>query len=76
MTALYSTQARAVGGRAGHVQSSDGLLSLDLAMPKELGGKGGATIPSSFSPLAMPPASKAPCASSPASRSCRCRMSR
>ncbi|MER9583081.1 organic hydroperoxide resistance protein [Mesorhizobium sp. M0051] len=45
MPALYSTQARAVGGRAGHVQSNDGLLSLDLAMPKELGGKGGATNP-------------------------------
>ncbi|QPC90119.1 organic hydroperoxide resistance protein [Mesorhizobium sp. INR15] len=45
MTALYSTEARAVGGRAGHVQSNDGLLSLDLAMPKELGGKGGATNP-------------------------------
>ena len=34
-----------LGGRAGHVQSDDGLLSLDLAMPKELGGKGGATNP-------------------------------
>lgn len=45
MTALYSTQARAVGGRAGHVQTDDGLLSVDLAMPKELGGKGGATNP-------------------------------
>jgi Ohr subfamily peroxiredoxin len=45
MPALYSTQARAVGGRAGHVQSDDGLLSLALAMPKELGGKGGATNP-------------------------------
>ena len=45
MPALYSTQARAVGGRAGHVQSNDGLLSLDLAMPKELGGKGDATNP-------------------------------
>ncbi|MET2830167.1 organic hydroperoxide resistance protein [Mesorhizobium shangrilense] len=45
MPALYSTQARAVGGRAGHVQSNDGLLSLDLALPKELGGKGGATNP-------------------------------
>ena len=45
MPALYSTQARAVGGRAGHVQSDDGLLSLDLAMPKELGGEGGATNP-------------------------------
>jgi lipoyl-dependent peroxiredoxin len=45
MSALYSTEARAVGGRAGHVKSSDGLISLDLAMPKELGGKGGATNP-------------------------------
>jgi osmotically inducible protein OsmC len=45
MPALYSTEARAVGGRAGHVQTSDGLLSLDLALPKELGGKGGATNP-------------------------------
>lgn len=45
MPALYATQARAVGGRAGHVQSNDGLLSVDLAMPKELGGKGGATNP-------------------------------
>ena len=45
MPALYSTQARAVGGRAGHVRSNDGLLSVDLAMPKELGGKGGATNP-------------------------------
>jgi osmotically inducible protein OsmC len=45
MPALYSTEARAVGGRAGHVQTSDGLLSVDLAVPNELGGKGGATNP-------------------------------
>lgn len=45
MSALYATQARAVGGRAGHVESTDGLLSLDLALPKEMGGKGGATNP-------------------------------
>jgi osmotically inducible protein OsmC len=45
MPALYSTEARAVGGRAGHVQTGDGLLSVDLALPKELGGKGGATNP-------------------------------
>ena len=45
MTALYSTQARAVGGRAGHVETPDGLLSLDLAVPKEMGGRGGATNP-------------------------------
>jgi lipoyl-dependent peroxiredoxin len=45
MTALYSTQARAVGGRNGHAESSDGLLRVDLATPKELGGEGGATNP-------------------------------
>lgn len=45
MSILYATQARAVGGRAGHVESQDGLLSLDLALPKELGGKGGGTNP-------------------------------
>ena len=45
MSALYSTSARTVGGRAGHVESEDGLLRLDLATPKELGGKGGATNP-------------------------------
>lgn len=45
MTALYSTKARAVGGRAGHVETPDGLLSVDLALPKEMGGKGGATNP-------------------------------
>lgn len=45
MTVLYSTQARAVGGRAGHVETTDGLLKVDLAPPKELGGPGGATNP-------------------------------
>ena len=45
MPALYATQARAVGGRAGHVESQDGLLSLDLALPREMGGKGGGTNP-------------------------------
>jgi osmotically inducible protein OsmC len=45
MSALYSTQARAVGGRAGHVETPDGLLSVDLALPAEMGGRGGATNP-------------------------------
>ena len=45
MPALYSTQARVTGGRLGHAESNDGLLSIDLAMPKELGGQGGATNP-------------------------------
>ena len=45
MPALYSTKARAVGGREGHAESDDRLLKVDLAIPKELGGKGGATNP-------------------------------
>ena len=45
MPALYSTEARASGGRLGHVATNDGLLSVDLTAPKELGGKGGATNP-------------------------------
>ena len=43
--ALYTAQAHVTGGRAGHGETSDGLLKVDLAMPKELGGPGGATNP-------------------------------
>lgn len=45
MSILYSTQVTALGGRAGTVKSDDGLLDLALALPKALGGKGGATNP-------------------------------
>ncbi|WQC02182.1 organic hydroperoxide resistance protein [Mesorhizobium huakuii] len=45
MMALYTTQAHVTGGRAGHGETSDGLLKVDLAMAKELGGPGGATNP-------------------------------
>jgi len=45
MSALYSTKARAVGGRNGNAQTEDGLLNVALAVPKELGGAGGATNP-------------------------------
>ena len=38
MDVLYTTWARAVGGRAGHVVSDDGVLDLDLAKPPGLGG--------------------------------------
>lgn len=41
MKTLYSAQATTHGGRQGHVDSSDGVLDLDLAMPKGLGGPGG-----------------------------------
>lgn len=42
MKILYNTEATATGGREGKVQSSDGRLDLALALPKELGGPGGA----------------------------------
>jgi Ohr subfamily peroxiredoxin len=45
LSTLYATQARAVGGRSGHVETPDGLLSVDLALPPEMGGRGGATNP-------------------------------
>ncbi|WCT09848.1 organic hydroperoxide resistance protein [Mucilaginibacter jinjuensis] len=40
--ALYTAVATAKGGRNGHVSSSDGVLNLEVRMPKELGGAGGA----------------------------------
>lgn len=45
MSNLYSTTVTAVGGRSGTVKSEDGVLDLQLALPQELGGKGGATNP-------------------------------
>jgi osmotically inducible protein OsmC len=40
---LYTASATATGdGRSGHTRSSDGVLDLDLAVPKDLGGPGGA----------------------------------
>ncbi len=45
MPAVYSTKVIAKGGRHGSVRSEDGLLELNLALPKALGGNGGATNP-------------------------------
>ncbi|PKW19866.1 organic hydroperoxide resistance protein [Saccharopolyspora spinosa] len=43
MTVLYTAEATATGaGRDGRTRSSDGVLDLDLVVPKELGGPGGA----------------------------------
>jgi osmotically inducible protein OsmC len=43
MEAVYTASATATGdGRNGHVRSADGVLDLDLAVPKEMGGPGGA----------------------------------
>ncbi|MET8149672.1 organic hydroperoxide resistance protein [Actinoplanes sp. NPDC049668] len=42
MQAVYTASATATGdGRGGHTRSSDGVLDLGLAVPKELGGPGG-----------------------------------
>ncbi|KIR62088.1 MULTISPECIES: organic hydroperoxide resistance protein [Micromonospora] len=46
MQVLYTANARATGdGRDGHVRTSDGTFELDLAIPKEMGGAGGAANP-------------------------------
>jgi Ohr subfamily peroxiredoxin len=42
MATLYTAEATATGeGRGGHTRSSDGVLDLDLAVPREMGGPGG-----------------------------------
>ncbi len=41
MTPLYTAQATATGGRHGHTQTDDGVVSVDLAIPKSMGGPGG-----------------------------------
>ncbi len=44
--ALYTAEAHVTGGRAhGHGRTSDGLLEVDLRLPQEMGGEGGATNP-------------------------------
>lgn len=41
MQTLYTASATATGGRNGRIRSSDGVLDLQLAHPRELGGPGG-----------------------------------
>lgn len=41
MTPLYTATATASGGRNGHVESDNGVISFDLAIPKSMGGPGG-----------------------------------
>lgn len=46
MKTLYTASAVATGdGRNGHVQSTDGHVDLDVRIPQEMGGSGGATNP-------------------------------
>lgn len=42
MKTLYTAVATAHGGREGHVKSDDGILEMDLRIPKGMGGPGGA----------------------------------
>ncbi len=42
---LYQTKVTASGGRHGTIKSDDGILDMKLALPKSLGGPGGATNP-------------------------------
>ena len=43
---LYTAEANVVGGRQdGHGKTSDGMLEVDLRIPNEMGGNGGATNP-------------------------------
>ena len=42
---LYQAHAKSTGGRDGVARSSDGLLDLKLAVPKEMGGAGGGINP-------------------------------
>ena len=45
-TPIYTASAASTGdARNGHVQSTDGLIDVDVRVPKEMGGAGGATNP-------------------------------
>ena len=46
MNVLYTTTAHATGdGRNGHATSDDGVVDVDMRIPKEMGGSGGGTNP-------------------------------
>jgi len=46
MNVLYTATAHATGdGRNGHARSEDGILDIDMRIPKEMGGPGGAPNP-------------------------------
>ena len=46
MNVLYTATAHATGdGRNGHARSEDGILDVDMRIPKGMGGAGGAANP-------------------------------
>lgn len=58
---LYTTHAIATGGRNGHTRSADGIVDVDLSIPKEMEGPAtpARRRPRTCSRPAMPPASAA-----------------
>jgi lipoyl-dependent peroxiredoxin len=43
---IYTAEAHVTGGRAnGHGRTTDGVLEVDLRLPREMGGEGGGTNP-------------------------------
>jgi Ohr subfamily peroxiredoxin len=61
MKTLYTAVATAHGGREGHVKSDDGVLDLDLRMPKGLGGSSPALGGSASNPEQLFAAGYAAC---------------
>jgi len=59
---LYTAHATAVGGRNGRTRSDDGLVDVQLSVPKAMGGPGkpGATTPEDLFAAGYAPASVAP----------------
>ncbi len=45
MKSLYEAVVTSQGGRNGHIRSNDGHIDMKVAIPKEMGGPGGATNP-------------------------------
>ena len=45
ITIDYTAVAVNTGGRKGKIRTDDGLLDMEVAMPKEIGGPGGKTNP-------------------------------
>lgn len=47
VTVVYTAHAKATGGRNGHTENSDGVVSVNLSTPKSMGGPGreGTTTP-------------------------------
>ena len=45
MKTIYQAQVTSTGGRNGHVKSADGIIDFNIALPKEMGGKGDAPNP-------------------------------